>query len=62
VIGLAGLKDVAYRQILASLNPKNILRELSSPFTFKYDEIREAQYGYLSQHWVEWLCSSITPD
>lgn len=39
VIGLPSLKKLAYQQILTSLTPSNILQEISSPFTFKYDEI-----------------------
>lgn len=49
---LESLKTLAFNQIKASLTKANILKELASPITFKYEAIRTAEFNYLKEQWV----------
>lgn len=51
-MGIKSLKTLAFDQIKASLTTSNILEELTSPFTLKYEEIKTAEFEYLKEHWV----------
>jgi hypothetical protein len=61
VVGLDHLKTLAYDQIMASLTPTNVLKELTSPFALKYDEVRAAEFSYMKIHWVRQLSSLLNP-
>jgi hypothetical protein len=51
MIGLEELKEMAFRQIIASLNNTNILHEVATNFAFKYEKVRAAELEYLSRSW-----------
>ncbi|KAN0062575.1 hypothetical protein ACQY0O_005107 [Thecaphora frezii] len=50
---LVELQDLALAHIRSQLRPSNILRELFSPFTLRYPEVREMQLDLALQHWDE---------
>jgi len=50
---LESLKTLAFDQIKASFTTANILKELVSPITFKYEAIKAAEFSYLKDHWAE---------
>jgi hypothetical protein len=52
VLEVEELRTLAYKQIIASLTPRNVFRELKTVFSRTFEQVRVAQIKYLRKNWV----------
>jgi len=50
---LPGLKELSLKSIISSLTPDNVLLEVFSNFSTKYDAVSQLAVDFMVQHWVE---------
>lgn len=51
--GITDLQDRAFTEIRSQLSPKNIVSEIFSRFTSRYDKVRELEIDFLRAHHLE---------
>ncbi|KAH9837753.1 uncharacterized protein C8Q71DRAFT_559596 [Rhodofomes roseus] len=52
-LDMADLKDLALKELKSQLSKDNIVKEIFTPFTSQYEEVKEMELQLLKRHWEE---------